>query len=85
MRIAGIVENMSGFTCPCCGEWTPIFKSGGGEALAKQYGLPFLGKLPIATEVGDSGDAGQPFVAKYPDTPVAKAFMQIVDQITTIG
>lgn len=85
MRIAGIVENMSGFTCPHCGEWTPIFKSGGGETLAKKYGLPFLGKLPIATEIGECGDAGQPFVAKYPESPAAKAFMQIVDIITTIG
>ena len=71
--------------CPHCGEWTPIFKSGGGETLAKNYGLPFLGKLPIATEVGDSGDLGKPFVAAYPESPVAKAFMHIVDQITSIG
>jgi Mrp family chromosome partitioning ATPase len=85
MRIAGIVENMSGFTCPHCGEFTPIFRTGGGEQLAKDYGLPFLGKLPIATEIGEAGDAGEPFVTKYPDSPAAKAFLAIVDNLMSIG
>ena len=85
MHIAGIIENMSGFTCPHCGTFTPIFRTGGGEALAKQYGLPFLGKLPIATEIGESGDAGKPFVAAYPDSPAAKAFMAVADNLLSIG
>ena len=85
MHIAGVIENMSGFTCPHCGEFTPIFKTGGGEALAKQYGLAFLGKLPIATEIGESGDAGKPFVAACPDAPAAKAFMAVVDNLLSIG
>ncbi len=85
MRIAGVIENMSGFTCPHCGEFTPIFRTGGGEALAKEYGLPFLGKLPIATEIGESGDEGKPFVVSHPETPAAKAFMNVVDQLLSIG
>lgn len=85
MRIAGIVENMSGFTCPHCGEFTPIFATGGGEKLAKDYGLPFLGKLPIATEISTSGDAGESFVTKYPESPAAKAFLAIVDNLMSIG
>ena len=85
LRIAGVIENMSGFTCPHCGVFTPIFKTGGGEALAKRYGLPFLGKLPIATEIGESGDDGKPFVAAHPDTPAAKAFMAAVDNLLSIG
>lgn len=85
MRIVGLIENMSGFTCPHCGEFTPIFKTGGGEALARQYGLPFLGRLPIATEVGESGDNGRPVVAACPDSPAAKAFMAVVDQLLSIG
>ncbi len=84
MRIAGVVENMSGFTCPHCGTFTPIFKTGGGEALAKRYALPFLGKLPIATEIGESGDEGRPFVATCPDSPAAKAFMAVVDNLLSI-
>lgn len=85
LRIAGVIENMSGFTCPHCGTFTPIFKTGGGEALAKRYGLPFLGKLPIATEIGESGDDGKPFVAAHPDAPAAKAFMAAVDNLLSIG
>ncbi len=85
LRIAGVIENMSGFTCPHCGVFTPIFKTGGGEALARRYGLPLLGKLPIATEIGESGDEGKPFVAAHPDTPAAKAFMAAVDNLLSIG
>lgn len=45
--ILGIVENMSGFVCPCCGDVEPIFAVGGGEALAKEFKVPFLGRIPI--------------------------------------
>lgn len=81
MRIVGLIENMSGFTCPCCGTFTPIFRTGGGEELAGRYGIPFLGKLPIATEIGESGDAGTPFAVTCPDSPAAKAFGAVVDGI----
>lgn len=85
MRIAGVIENMSGFTCPHCGEFTPIFKTGGGEALAKRYGLPFLGRLPIATEIGEGGDEGRPLAEAAPDSPAAKAFMAVADNLRSIG
>ena len=85
IRIAGVIENMSGFTCPHCGEFTPIFKTGGGEALAKRYGLPFLGRLPIATEIGEGGDEGRPIVETVPDSPAAKAFMSVADNLLSIG
>ena len=84
IRIAGLIENMSGFTCPHCGEFTPIFKTGGGAKLAEQYGIPLLGKLPIATEIGESGDEGEPFVAKYADSPAGKAFMDTVDVLLAV-
>src|SRR5205823_4232035 len=47
MDILGVIENMSGFVCPHCGKQTDIFKIGGGEAAAKELGLPFLGRVPI--------------------------------------
>ena len=81
MRVVGVIENMSGFTCPCCGTFTPIFRTGGGEELAKRYGIPFLGRLPIATEIGMTGDAGTPFVVTEPASPAAKAFGEIIDRI----
>ncbi len=85
MRIVGLVENMSGFTCPCCNTFTPIFKTGGGEALAEQYGIPFLGKLPIATEIGEAGDTGSPFLENHGDTPAGTAFLAIVDKLIAAG
>ena len=79
--IIGIIENMSGFVCPHCGEVTDIFKSGGGEATAKEMNIQFLGRVPIEPSVVDSGDAGMPVVLKYPDSASAKAFNEIIDKV----
>ncbi len=79
--IIGIIENMSGFVCPHCGEITNIFKSGGGEATAKEMNIQFLGRVPIEPSVVDSGDAGMPVVLKYPDSASAKAFNEIIDKV----
>ena len=79
--IIGIVENMSGFVCPHCGEITDIFKSGGGEKAAAELNVQFLGKVPIEPGVVECGDSGMPVVLKYPDSASAKAFKGIVDRI----
>ncbi len=79
--IIGIVENMSGFVCPHCGEVTDIFKSGGGENAARELNVQFLGKVPIEPGVVDAGDSGMPVVLKYPDSASAKAFKSIVEKI----
>ncbi len=79
VRVLGIVENMSGFICPCCNTCTPIFKTGGGETLAKKYHAPFLGRLPIVPEIGLSGDGGKPFVET--DIPAAADFLAMVDSL----
>ncbi len=62
--IIGIVENMSGFACPHCGDVTEIFGSGGGERFAQQHGVDFLGKIPLDVTVRQGGDAGVPAVAQ---------------------
>lgn len=62
--ILGIVENMSGFTCKHCGEETAIFKEGGGERLARELGVPFLGAIPLDPEIMLSGDEGMPVIAR---------------------
>jgi Mrp family chromosome partitioning ATPase len=59
MRVLGIVENMSGFKCPCCGTETHIFDYGGGEKLAGDHGVPFLGRIPIDPALGRAADAGR--------------------------
>ncbi len=79
--IIGIVENMSGFVCPHCGEVTNIFKSGGGEATAKDMNVQFLGRVPIEPGIVESGDSGLPVVLKYPESASAKAFEGIIDRI----
>jgi ATP-binding protein involved in chromosome partitioning len=83
MPIAGIVENMSGFVCPHCGYKIDIFQSGGGEKMAKETGVPFLGSIPIDPQVSTDSDKGAPFVIAHPDSAAAKAFVDIVKQVET--
>jgi len=72
-RVLGIVENMSGLACPHCGEPIDVFGSGGGEKLAEEMKLPFLGRVPLDPAVARAGDAGAPTVVSTPDSPAAKA------------
>jgi ATP-binding protein involved in chromosome partitioning len=79
--ILGIVENMSYFQCPKCGERTPVFSHGGGATTAENFGVPFLGEVPLAVDLREGGDAGKPVVAANPDSPVAVAFVQIAEKV----
>ena len=81
LPIAGIVENMSGYVCPKCGQRSDIFKAGGGEAMADELGLPLLGRIPIDPQVVVSGDDGAPFAAKAADFPAAQAFERVMQNI----
>src|SRR5450756_699554 len=81
MPIIGVVENMSGFVCPGCGEKIEIFKSGGGKKMAQEAGVPFLGSIPIDPKVGVDSDKGTPFVFSHKDSAAAKAFMEIVKNV----
>jgi len=81
LPVAGIVENMSGFICPHCGKETNIFSHGGGEKLAQQFSVPFLGKIPIEAEIAKSGDEGKPYLSYYGKSETAKRFEEIVQNI----
>jgi ATP-binding protein involved in chromosome partitioning len=81
MPIIGVVENMSGFICPHCGQKTEIFRSGGGKKMSQQTGVPFLGSIPIDPEVGVDSDKGTPFMSSHKDSVAAKAFMEIVEHV----
>jgi ATP-binding protein involved in chromosome partitioning len=83
--ILGVVENMSGFTCPSCSTVTHIFHDGGGEAIAQEIGVPFLGKVPLDPSVVDSGDNGTPMVVSAPDSPAAMAYRKIAAMIVGDG
>jgi len=78
--ILGIVENMSYFLDEA-GKKTALFGTGGGARLAAEAGVPFLGELPIDPRVGACGDAGEPIVRKYPDSPVGLAFIQLAQRL----
>ena len=82
LPIIGIVENMSGYVCPTCGERLDVFKSGGGKALSDQMEVPFLGQIPIEPGIVVSGDTGEPFVEHQPHSPASEAFAEMVRLVT---
>lgn len=84
MDIFGLVENMSGFTCPHCGEAVDLFGTGGGERTARSAGLPFLGKIPFDPEMVACGDAGVSIREKFADSGAARAFGDIVETVSTL-
>lgn len=75
--VLGVVENMSGFQCPCCGERYELFGSGGGRRLAEQTGIAFLGEVPLEVGVREGGDTGQPVVLTAPDSPAGRALHEV--------
>jgi ATP-binding protein involved in chromosome partitioning len=79
--VLGVVENMSGFVCPHCDEITEIFGSGGGETLAKELQIPFLGSIPLDPRIRIGGGDGQPLMAAAPDSPVGQIFMSVAKHI----
>jgi len=85
LPVTGILENMSGLECPACGHRIDLFKSGGGERLAKAVGVPFLGRIPIDPEIVTCGDAGTPFAAEPATSPTARAFAKAIQPILTPG
>jgi Mrp family chromosome partitioning ATPase len=80
--VLGVVENMRGFACPHCGEVSEIFGSGGGEKMAADLAVPFLGAIPIDPAMVTSGDGGKPFVVEFPESRAAEALTRIAREIT---
>jgi len=84
MPVLGIVENMSGFACPKCGEVTNIFKVGGGERTAGEKDINFLGRVPLDPLLVETGDTGSPIVLSHPGSPTAAAFEGVVEKLREI-
>ena len=76
----GIVENMSYFVCPACEHETDIFGKGGGERVAEELGVPFLGRIPIYEPIRVGSDTGTPIIDAEPDSPAAQAIMQVAER-----
>ena len=81
--VLGVVENMSYHLCPGCGARADIFGHGGGENMAREYGVPFLGEIPLLSEIRAAGDRGVPIVAADPDHPQSRAFIDVAGAIDT--
>ena len=80
-NVLGVVENMSGYICPDCGEQYDIMLAGGGEKLARDTGVPFLCRIPLHPELSEACDAGIPYVYKYPDNPASKIVRELAKTI----
>lgn len=80
-RVLGVVENMSGFVCPCCGERYEIFGRAGGLRLASQTGVEYLGEIPLEIPVRQGGDEGVPIVVSDPGSPAATALRALADRV----
>ncbi|NLE22546.1 MAG: Mrp/NBP35 family ATP-binding protein, partial [Actinobacteria bacterium] len=74
LPVLGVIENMSGFVCPHCGETTDVFLSGGAEAMSSDAGVPFLGRIPMDPAVVMAGERGIPHVEAFAESPAAAAF-----------
>ncbi len=79
--VLGIVENMSYFQCPHCGERSDVFSHGGARREAERLGVPFLGEIPLDIAIRETSDGGRPIVAAEPDGPHAAAYREIAMQV----
>lgn len=80
-RILGLVENMSGLACPHCGKDIPLFKKGGGKALADKYGIPFLGAVALDPVTVVAADAGKPVVLMDEDSVAKRDFLAVAEAV----
>ncbi|MFQ5783377.1 MAG: P-loop NTPase, partial [Alphaproteobacteria bacterium] len=79
--VFGIVENMSYFVCPGCGQRAEIFGHGGARREAEKLGADFLGEVPLDIEIRETSDSGQPIVVSRPESPQAEAYRAIAARI----
>jgi len=88
-KVSGVIENMSSFPCPCCGEPLDLFGMGGGSLVAENLtrvlgsDVPLLGKIPFDVRLREGGDNGEPFVISFPEEPAAIALREIAAALTS--
>ncbi|KAJ2720872.1 cytosolic Fe-S cluster assembly factor nbp35 [Coemansia sp. Benny D115] len=84
--VLGLVENMSGFVCPSCHGESRIFRptTGGAQKLCEELNLPLLGRIPLDPRIGQACDQGTPFIAAHPESPAAKAYVEVIERLKDI-
>ena len=85
MEIFGLLENMSGFSCPHCSETIALFGSGGGEKTAVQMGIPFLGKIPFDPQMVTCGDTGACYQEVHAESEVTKAYARVAEELAKLA
>jgi len=83
VEITGVIENMSGFVCPHCNETVDIFKTGGGEEVAREFELPFLGRIPMDPRIVVAGDDGTPYLSSSETSPATRRLPGVLKAIET--
>jgi Mrp family chromosome partitioning ATPase len=84
VSVIGVVENMSGFVCPHCGEITPILRTGGGKQIADDMGVPFLGSIPMDPVIAETCDTGRVFINAYAAAPTARIMTGITGAVAAL-
>lgn len=79
--LLGLIENMSYFQCPSCGERSDIFGHGGARDEAEKINVPFLGAVPLHMDIRENSDAGTPVVVSQPDGPHAQIYREIATKV----
>lgn len=79
--LLGVIENMSGFCCPDCGQMSPIFGHGGARAEAEKIGAPFLGEVPLDMQIRTTSDEGRPIVATEPEGAHAMLYIAMAKHL----
>jgi ATP-binding protein involved in chromosome partitioning len=79
--VLGVLENMGAYTDPQTGTKIAFFGEGGGERLARQYDVPFLGSVPLDPQVRVGGDGGRPVVIEHPDSPAGQALLEVAQKV----
>jgi ATP-binding protein involved in chromosome partitioning len=79
--VLGVVENMSGFACPKCGEVTQILPSGGGRRIAEDMNVPFLGAIPMDPKIAEAADSGRALLGQDSASPLARAMNEIITRL----
>jgi ATP-binding protein involved in chromosome partitioning len=83
-QLVGVIENMSGYACPCCGELTTPFGAGGGARLADGLGVPLLGEVPLEPALREGADEGHPVLLSDPASPASRAILGVAERLVAM-
>jgi ATP-binding protein involved in chromosome partitioning len=84
MPVIGVIENMSGMVCPHCGVTIDLFGMGGGEKAAHDFGVPYLGAIPLDPAMVKAGDEGRPYILRHADSPTWKAVDAVMENLVNV-